>query len=428
VTTCHTLQGVGAIDFVGRGYETRVAPGFSTGLNGSDCVFCGQCARVCPTGAIVERSHVDSVMRELADPSTVVVVQVAPAVPATLLDETGDRRAEGGVVAELERLAAVLKGLGFDAVFDTGFAADLTILEEASELVARLSSDGPLPLFTSCSPAWVHYVETRHPELIPHLSTCKSPQQMAGTLIKRLYPRHVELDGRRLVVVSVMPCTAKKFEADDQHEVDYVLTTRELGELCRRFGVDLAGFEGRAPLDPPFSEATGAGRLFGGTGGVMEAAVRTAHKLVTGSELAQGPKVADARGLEGVRCFTVEIGGTPLTMAIVNGLGRVGALLDGLRDGSLDVQFVEVMSCPGGCVGGGGQPYATDLDSVRRRLTRLHDADRRASRRRSHDNVQVQALYEELLGAPLGPASHELLHRSYVDRSGRATADAVATV
>ncbi len=225
VTVCHDVQGVGAIDFVGRGFKTKVAPGFSTGLNVSDCVYCGQCARVCPTGAIVERDQVDEVVTALADPDTVVVAQVAPAVPATLLE--GHSKTEG-VRVMLERLAAALKRVGFDAVFDTGFAADLTIMEEGSELLDRVQNGGVLPMFTSCSPAWVNYVETHRPDLIPHLSTCKSPQQMAGALIREIYPRHAGVEGKRLVVVSVMPCTAKKFEAQDQTGVDFVLTTREL--------------------------------------------------------------------------------------------------------------------------------------------------------------------------------------------------------
>ena len=261
-------------------FTREVAPGFSVGLNVSDCVYCGQCARVCPTGAIVERSHVEGVVAALADPDTVVVAQVAPAVPATLLER---RTKTQDVHTMLERLAAALKAVGFDAVFDTSFAADLTVMEEATELLERIQDGGVLPMFTSCSPAWVHFVETHRPDLIPHLSTCKSPQQMAGALIKELYPAYAGLGDKRLVVVSIMPCTAKKFEAQEQTGVDYVLTTRELDALWGRFGVDLARFTEPAPLDAPFAQASGAGRLFAGSGGVMEAAVRTAHKLVTGA-------------------------------------------------------------------------------------------------------------------------------------------------
>ncbi len=417
VTVCHEVQGIGAIDFVGRGFKTRVAPGFSIGLNVSDCVYCGQCARVCPTGAIVERDQVDEVVSALADPDTVVVVQVAPAVPATLLE--GHSKTEG-VRVMLERLSAALKRVGFDAVFDTGFAADLTIMEEGSELLDRIRNGGVLPMFTSCSPAWVNYVETHRPDLIPHLSTCKSPQQMAGALIREIYPRHADLEGKRLVVVSVMPCTAKKFEAQDQTGVDFVLTTRELEHLWGRFGLDFAQAREQAPLDAPFAEATGAGRLFAGSGGVMEAAVRTAYLLVAGRELEGGPRVTEARGKEGVRRFIVTAGDARLNLAVVNGLGRLAECMDGLLDPAEGVHFVEVMSCPGGCVGGGGQPYDTDAEVVRERLERLYEVDRRSRRRRSDENAGVQALYEELLGRPLGEVSHRLLHRTYTDRSAKA--------
>jgi iron only hydrogenase large subunit-like protein len=301
-------------------------------------------------------------------------------------------------------------------VFDTGFAADLTIMEEGAELLDRIQNGGVLPMFTSCSPAWVNFVETHRPDLIPHLSSCKSPQQMAGALIREIYPKHADLAGKRLVVVSLMPCTAKKFEAQDQSDVDYVLTTRELEHLWGRFGVEFARFTEQAPLDAPFAEATGAGRLFAGSGGVMEAAVRTAYQLVAGRELEGGPKVAEARGAEGVRRFTVTAAGVRLNLAVVNGLGRVKESVDGLLDPEAGMHFVEVMSCPGGCIGGGGQPYDTDAQAVKERLERLYEVDRRSRTRRSHENADVQALYEELLGRPLGEVSHRLLHRTYTDR------------
>ena len=422
VTMCHSVQGIGAIDFVGRGFQTKVAPGFSAGLNVSDCVYCGQCARVCPTGAIVERSHVDSVVAALADPGAVVVAQVAPAVPATLLER---RTKTQSVRTMLERLAGALKSVGFDAVFDTSFAADVTVMEEATELLDRIRNGGVLPMFTSCSPAWVHFVETRRPDLIPHLSTCKSPQQMAGALIKEIYPAYAGLGDKRLVVVSIMPCTAKKFEAQDQTGVDYVLTTRELDALWGRFGVDLAHFADPEPLDAPFAQASGAGRLFAGSGGVMEAAARTAQKLITGGELKGGPRVVEARGKEGVRQFTLAAAaGLELNLAVVNGLGRLQETLDELLTADPPFHFVEVMSCPGGCVGGGGQPYDTDSDAVSERLQRLYDVDRHSPERRSHENADVRALYEDVLGRPLGELSHRLLHREYVDR--RAAADALA--
>jgi iron-only hydrogenase group A len=421
ITMCHNVQGVGAIDFVGRGFSTRVEPGFTGGLNVAGCVHCGQCVRACPTGALVERDSVEAVVAALGDPDAVVVAQVAPAVPATLMDTAAGK--VGSVKAMLERLAGALKSIGFAAVFDTGFTADLTIMEETAELVDRIQNGGVLPMFTSCSPGWIEYVEQYRPELIPNLSTCKSPQQMAGALIKDVYPRYLETvgaplaEGKRVVVVSLMPCTAKKAEAEDLGDVDHVLTTREAARLLARFGVDLDACTERAELDAPFSEATGAGRLFAGSGGVMEAAIRTACRAVTGTELVSGPKVSEARGLEGIKVFGVEVGDRKLEFAVVNGLGRVEAVLEQMRSGQIAPLFVEVMTCPGGCVGGGGQPYATDIDVVKKRLERLYEADRRSPARVSHDNRQVAELYEKLLGRPLGEASHRMLHRDYADRS-----------
>ena len=419
VTMCHQIQGVGAIDFTDRGFRTQVGPGFSAGLNVSGCTYCGQCVRVCPTGALMERSHVNGVVAALSDPDTVVVVQIAPAVPATLDME---RPKHEGVPAMLQHLAAALKRIGFDAVFDTGFTADVTIMEEANELVDRVKNGGVLPMFTSCSPAWIQYVELHRPDLIPHLSTCKSPQQMAGALIREIYPKYAGLaDGKRLVVVSLMPCTAKKFEAQDVGDIDFVLTTRELGGLWSRFGIDFTTFDDRAPLDPPFAEATGAARLFGGTGGVMEAAVRTAATLL-GGQAPAGP-LPEARGLDGFKCFNVDVNGVTLNLGVVNGLGRLRSTLPTALAG---MHFVEVMSCPGGCSGGGGQPYNTDMTDVKKRMQRIYDADNKAEVKASHDNKSVAELYEEYLGRPLGEVSHHLLHRGYTDKSAKAAAETAA--
>ena len=343
-------------------------------------------------------------------------------MPATLLE--GHSRSQG-VRTMLERMAGALKRVGFDAVFDTSFAADVTIMEEASELLDRIQNGGVLPLFTSCSPAWVHYVETHRPDLIPHLSTCKSPQQMAGALIKEIYPRYARLGDKRLVVVSIMPCTAKKFEAQDQADVDFVLTTRELDDLWGRFGIDLERFAEPAPLDAPFAEASGAGRLFAGSGGVMEAAVRTAHKLVAGTEIAGGPKVSEARGTEGVRHFTVTAADAQLNLAVVNGLGRLRETLDELLAGDPPLHFVEVMSCPGGCIGGGGQPYDTDTDAVKERLERLYEVDRR-SPCGARTRTRMCRLCTKTCSARRSARSRiGLLHRAYVDRSPAGTAAAV---
>lgn len=416
VAVCHDVQGVGAIDFADRGFKTRVAPGFHDGINVSSCIFCGQCTRVCPTAALMEQSQVDGVVAALADPNAFVVAQVAPAVPATLMEETH----VSSVRSMLLKLSAALKRVGFAAVFDTCFAADLTIMEEVSELIQRVQSGGPLPMFTSCSPGWIEYVEKHKPELIPHLSTCKSPQQMAAALIKDAYPRYRDLGGKRLVCVSIMPCTAKKAEASTLGDVDFVLTTREVEQLLLRYGVELDSVTELGTLDAPFSSGSGAGRLFGGTGGVMEAAIRTAHKLLTGHELKGSLKVEEARGLEGIKCFSLDVGGTTLNFGIVNGLGRLKPILDPLRKGTSQLHFVEVMTCPGGCIGGGGQPYDTDPDSVRIRLERLYDADRRSTVKTSHENDEVSALYADMLGKPLGQISHHLLHRKYVNRRQQA--------
>ena len=417
VAVCHQVQGVGAIDFTERGFKPRVAPGFHDGMNVSDCIFCGQCTRVCPTAALMEKSQVDEVVAALADPNAFVVAQIAPAIPATLMENAQ----ASSVKTMLLRLAGALKRVGFDAVFDTGFAADLTIMEEVSELIKRVTTGGTLPMFTSCSPGWIQYVEKHRPDLIPNLSTCKSPQQMAAALIKDVYPKHRDLGGKRLVCVSFMPCTAKKVEASELGDVDFVLTTREIEQLMVRFGIDLNKFIDQGTLDPPFSSASGAGRLFGGTGGVMEAAIRTAHKMLTGTELKGGFKIEEARGLEGVKSFSLDVGGTTLNFGIVNGLGRLKPILDPLKKGASNLHFIEVMTCPGGCIGGGGQPYDTDPDSIRVRLERLYDADRRATIKVSHDNEEVKEMYTEMLGKPLSEISHHLLHRKYIDR--RAEAD-----
>jgi iron-only hydrogenase group A len=419
VTMCHQIQGVGAIDYTDRGFRTQVAPGFSNGINVSACTYCGQCVRVCPTGALMEHSHVAQVVAALSDPNAVVVAQIAPAVPATLDQE---RPRHEGVPVMLEHMAAALKRIGFAAVFDTGFSADLTIMEEATELVERVKTGGALPMFTSCSPAWVQYVELHRPDLIPHMSTCKSPQQMAGALIREIYPKYAGLgEDKRLVIVSLMPCTAKKFEAQDVGDVDYVLTTRELSALWDRFGIDFQAFSERAPLDAPFAEATGAARLFGGTGGVMEAAVRTAATMLGGQPPA-GP-LPEARGLDGFKCFNVDVNGVTLNLGVINGLGRLRSTLPTALAG---MHFVEVMSCPGGCSGGGGQPYNSDMTDVKKRMQRIYDADSKAEIKYSHENKSVAELYEELLGKPLSDVSHHLLHRTYTDKSSTLTPEAAA--
>lgn len=426
VRVCEEVQGVGAIDFVGRGAKAHVGSACNVGLGLSSCVACGQCVVVCPTGALTERSAIPEVVAALADPTKTVVVQHAPAVSVSLAEEFG--LPEGTDVDG--QMVAALRRLGFDRVFDTSFTADLTIMEEASELVARVRSGGVLPMLTSCSPGWVRYVETFHPELIPNLSTCKSPQQMMGALVKRVFAERQGLSPRQIVSVAVMPCTAKKLEctreemADDSiPDVDHVLTTRELARLLRQQGIDLAALPPEAP-DDPFGERTGAGKIFGATGGVMEAAVRTAHFLLTGREL-ESPDVTALRPVngngcgdgsacnDGLRTLRVDIGGLQVGAAVVSGLGAAARLLDEVRAGRKDLHFIEVMTCPGGCVAGGGQPLGAPPEAVRARMRALQRVDATASRRVSHANPFVARLYAEVLGEPLGEMSHRLLHTHY---------------
>jgi len=418
VRVCEEVQGVAAIDFAGRGSKTKIATAFDKGLSLSSCVHCGQCVVECPTGALSEKDAVQAVESALADPNLFVVVQHAPAVSVTLAEEFGarpGRDVDGELVAALRRL-------GFKRVFDTSFSADLTIMEEASELVWRLKNAKPLPMLTSCSPGWIKFVEEFYPEFIPNLSTCKSPQQMMGSLVKRWFAERQGLDPSRVVTVSIMPCTAKKYEASrpelgesGSSDVDYVLTTRELARLLRRRGIDLLALSPEDP-DDPFGERTTAGKIFGASGGVMEAAVRTAYNLVSGKDLAQ----LDFKELRGFRdCKTVQLDveGIKLGAAVVSGLGAARRLLEELRGGRDDLHFIEVMTCPGGCINGGGQPLSGRRDAVRARARALYAIDREGTLRLSHANSAVQRLYADFLGAPLSERSHALLHTHYHARS-----------
>ncbi len=414
VRVCEEIQGVAAIDFIGRGSKTTVGSVFNEGLNVSSCVNCGQCVVVCPTGALAEQSHVKEVLAALSDPKKFVVVQHAPAVSVTLGEEFG--LPSGTDV--IGRMTAALRRLGFDRVFDTGFAADLTIMEEASELVHRLQNGGRLPMMTSCSPGWIKYVETCYPDLIDHLSSCKSPQQMMGAIIKGYFAGQQGIDPARIVSVSIMPCTAKKFEAgrpemarEGLADVDAVLTTRELAKIMRMRGLDLDKMPAET-ADTPFGERTGAGKLFGASGGVMEAAIRTAHWLRTGKEI-QEIVVQPVRGMEGIKEARLAVDGIELGVAVANGLGNASKLLDQIRAGRKDLDFIEVMTCPGGCINGGGQPLGTDGGAVRARMQALYQIDGTEAVRVSHGNPSVQRLYREFLGKPLGHRSHELLHTQY---------------
>ena len=417
VRVCDEVQGIGCIDFVNRGSRTVVGTAFDQGLNVSSCINCGQCIMVCPTAALSEQNDLPRVLAALAEPETVVVIQHAPAVSVTIGEEFGLRLGADAAGA----MTAALRRIGFDRVFETSFAADLTIMEEASELVARIKAGGPLPMMTSCSPGWIKYVEQAHPDFIPNLSTCKSPQAMLGSLIKAWYAKREGIAPERVFTVSAMPCTAKKFEAgrpelghDGLYDVDAVLTTRELARLIRMRGLDLKALEAEE-ADRPFGERSSAGKLFGASGGVMEAAIRTAHFLLTGRDLDE-LKVQAVRGLDGVKEVRLEIDGLSIGAAVVSGLGNARRLLDEVRAGRRDLQFIEVMTCPGGCINGGGQTMGVPGEALRARLQALYAIDRDETQRTAHGNESVRRLYDEFLGAPLSEVSHHLLHTHYEPR------------
>ena len=418
VRVCEEVQGVAAIDFAGRGSGTRVETTFEQGLNVSSCVNCGQCVTACPTGALREQSHMKGVQDALNDPETFVVVQHAPAVSVTLAEEF-NMKAGTDVVGQM---TTAFRNIGFDRVFSTAFAADLTIMEEASELADRLQNGGALPMMTSCSPGWIKYVEQFQPDFIPNLSSCKSPQQMMGAVIKSYFAQQNGLKPEQIYSVSVMPCTAKKFEAqrleltqNGQPDVDAVLTTRELARLLRIRGIDLEKQDPGA-VDSPLGERSTAGKIFGASGGVMEAAVRTAHYLVTGEEMAD-LNLQPVRGMKGIKTASLSINGIELNVAVANGLGQAKKILEDIKAGKQEIHFLEVMTCPGGCIGGGGQPYESGEDDIRKRMRELYELDSREKIRTSHGNKSIQKLYNEFLGEPLSHKSHELLHTHYEERT-----------
>ena len=417
VRVCEEVQGVAAIDFIGRGSKATVGTAFDQGLNVSSCINCGQCIVVCPTGALHEQSDAKQVLAALQDPEMYVVVQHAPAVSVTLAEEFGLKAGTDVCGA----MTTALRRLGFRRVFDTSFTADLTIMEEASELAHRVANGGVLPMFTSCSPGWIKFIETFYPEFIPNLSTCKSPQQMMGAVIKSYFAQREGIDPAKIFSVSIMPCTAKKFECGRSEmahgtvaDVDAVLTTRELARIIRMRGLDLNAMPPEA-ADTPFGERSSAGKLFGASGGVMEAAVRTAHFLLTGKEL-ENLEIKAVRGLAGVKEAKVKIAELEVGIGVVSGLGNARKLLEEIKAGRRDLHFIEVMTFPGGCIAGGGQPQTADLEAVRGRMQALYTIDRDEPLRVSHNNKSVKRLYDEFLGKPLGEKSHHLLHTHYAPR------------
>ena len=430
VRTCEEVQGVAAIDFTRRGFQTVITPAFGTSLSNTACVNCGQCILVCPTGALREQSHLKEVWDAVNDPDKIVIAQVAPAIRATIGEEFGmppGTRVTG-------KLTAALRRAGFDLVFDTDVAADLTIMEEGSELVHRLThANETIPMITSCSPGWVKYIEHFYPELLGHLSTAKSPHMMLGTLLKTYYAEKHNIDPSKLVVVSIMPCTAKKFEAQRPEmtdsgyaDVDYVLTTREAARLIKLAGLKFEQLPEEA-FDPAFGIASGAAVIFGATGGVMEAALRTAYFMLTApeSERQDDPvsgkmlgrvDFTPVRGLQGVKEAEIDMHGLRLFVAVAHGLANARTLLEQIKKGECHYHFIEVMGCPGGCIGGGGSPMPTTTEIRKQRMKAIYNEDEAQAIRASHDNPIVKQLYQEYLGEPLGPKSHALLHTRYTKR------------
>ncbi len=417
VRTCNEIQKVGAIDFTYRGFKSTVTTPFNKGLNVSDCILCGQCILVCPTAALREKSHSKEVINAIKDKSKFVIAQVAPAVRASIGEEYNlplGTNATGQLVTGLKRL-------GFKKVFDTNFAADLTIIEEATELISRVKNNSDLPMFTSCCPGWVKYIEQNRPHLLNHVSTCKSPHEMEGAVLKTYYAKKMGIDPKDIFVVSIMPCTVKKYESDrpelsENHlqDVDAVLTTRELVRMFKMFGIDFNDLP-EDNFDNPLGESTGAAAIFGTSGGVMEAALRTAYEKLSNKEL-NNLDFQQVRGLQGIKSASIPINGIEINIAVVNGIGNVSPILDEIEKGESKYHFIEVMACPGGCINGGGQPIHQKPEKVKKRVQALYEIDSKMKNRKSHENESVKKLYKEFLGEPNGHIAHEILHTHYINR------------
>ncbi len=422
VSVCRNVQGIGVIGVSERGFDTIVSPVFGMSLNDVPCIYCGQCIEACPVGALREKDDTERIWDALNNPDLHVVVQTAPAVRVALGEEFG---MEMGTIVK-GKMVAALRRLGFDKVFDTDFGADLTIMEEGTELLNRIKNGGKLPLITSCSPGWVKYCEHYFPEFLDNLSTCKSPHQMLGAMIKSYYAEKNGIDPSKIFVVSVMPCTAKKFEvtrpelrATGYPDVDAVLTTRELARMIKQAGIDFVNLPDEE-FDPFFGDSTGAGVIFGATGGVMEAALRTVAEIATGKPL-DNVEIMEVRGLEGVKEAEISLGDITIKAAVAHGTANAKALLEKVKSGEKEYHFIEIMGCPGGCVNGGGQPIVKakdrmDVDSRQVRAAAIYREDRNLPLRKSHENPSIKRLYEEYLGHPNSHKAHQLLHTHYVPR------------
>ena len=425
VQVCQEVQNVWAIDFQGRGGKTIIGPAAGMLLNDSPCIRCGQCAAHCPTGAIHEFSNFAPLWEKIYDPDVVTAVQIAPSVRVALGEEFGLEPGE----LSTGKIYAALRRIGFDYIFDSNFSADLTIMEEGTEFVGRLTKgQGKIPLFTSCCPAWVDYAERNYPDMLDNVSTAKSPQQMMGSVIKTYWAQKMGINPEKVYSVSIMPCTAKKYEvhrdsnmsASGYQDVDISFTTRELAKLIKQAGIDFTALEDEK-ADSPLGEYTGAGTIFGATGGVMEAAVRTAYKVITGSEMAD-LNLTPVRGLDGVKSAKLDIAGTEVRVAVVHQLGNVAKVMDAVREAAArgeepPYHFIEVMACRGGCVGGGGQPYGTTDEVRTKRAKGLYKEDEASVKRCSHDNEEVAAVYKEFFGEPNSEKAHHLLHTHYQERA-----------
>lgn len=414
IRACKDVQGIAALTYAGRSSDIVVTTAFNKPMEKTDCVLCGQCSLVCPTGAIVEKDDTQKVLDALQNPQKHVIVQVAPAVRVALGDAFGMQ--PGAIMTR--QMVTALKLLGFDSVFDTNFGADLTIMEEGYEFLNRLNNDGVLPMMTSCSPGWVNYVEKHFPDYRDHLSSAKSPMSMFGAIAKTYYPEKAGLDVNDIVTVAVMPCTAKKYEAsrpemgrNGQQDVDIVLTTRELIKLIKYVGLSLTELP-ESDFDSPLGVGSGAGAIFGATGGVMEAALRTVYEKVTGKTLKKLEFTA-VRGFEGIKEATVTINGRDIRLAVVHTLKNARKIMEQVKKGISPYDFIEVMACPGGCIGGGGQPIGTTNAIRQKRMAALYEIDKNMPLRKSHENPEIITLYKDFLGEPLSEKAHKLLHTTY---------------